>query len=168
MTITATETQAFDTGLFGGLFSDDNFWPTQPRDVNETGLTESFIESLLIKTTLAKGTISGRGLSEFTGLPFRVIEPLLDTLRVRKLVTHVRPAAFNDYYYSLTEAGSRRASDAMKQCQYVGPAPVPLADYVLSVEAQAAGLDPIDREQLREALSKISYQEELLDQLAPR
>ncbi len=42
MTITATETQAFDTGLFGGLFSDDNFWPTQPRDVNETGLTESF------------------------------------------------------------------------------------------------------------------------------
>ncbi len=167
MTITATETQAFDTGLFGGLFSDDNFWPTQPRDVNETGLTESFIESLLLKTTLVKGTISGRGLSEFTGLPFRVIEPLLDTLRVRKLVTHVRPAAFNDYYYSLTEAGSRRASDAMKQCQYVGPAPVPLADYVLSVEAQAAGLDPIDREQLRDALSKISYQEELLDQLGP-
>ena len=167
MTITATETHAFDTGLFGGLFSDDNFWPTQPRDVNETGLTDSFIESLLLKTTLVKGTISGRGLSESTGLPFRVIEPLLDTLRVRKLVTHVRPAAFNDYYYSLTEAGSRRASEAMKHCQYVGPAPVPLSDYVLSVEAQAAGLDPIDREQLRDALSKISYQEELLDLLGP-
>lgn len=167
MTITATETHAFDNGLFGGLFTDDNFWPTQPRDVNETGLTDSFIESLLLKTTLVKGTISGRGLSESTGLPFRVIEPLLDTLRVRKLVTHVRPAAFNDYYYSLTEAGSRRASEAMKHCQYVGPAPVPLADYVLSVEAQAAGLDPIDRDQLREALSRISYQEELLDQLGP-
>ncbi len=96
-----------------------------------------------------------------------MIEPLLDTLRVRKLVTHVRPAAFNDYYYSLTEAGSRRASDH-EAVPIVGPAPVPLADYVLSVEAQAAGLDPIDREQLREALSKISYQEELLDQLAPR
>ena len=48
-----------------------------------------------------------------------------------------------------------------------GPAPVPLADYVLSVEAQAAGLDPIDRDQLARALATISHEEELLDQLGP-
>ena len=83
------------------------------------------------------------------------------------MVSHVRPAAFNDYYYSLTEAGQRRAQNHMNTCSYVGPAPVPLADYVLSVEAQAAGLDPIDRDQLRAALSAISYQDELLDQIGP-
>ncbi|EMI20129.1 ATPase with chaperone activity, partial [Rhodopirellula maiorica SM1] len=55
----------------------------------------------------------------------------------------------------------------MAQCSYTGPAPVPLSDYVLSVEAQAAGLDAVDREQLRTALSSISYQNELLDQLGP-
>jgi len=167
MSVFATETHTIEAGMFGGLFSDDNYWPTQPRDVNETGLSDVFIESLLVKTTLVTGTISGRALGEKTGLPYRVIDPLLDALRVRKLITHVRPAAFNDYYYSLTEAGMRRGHECMKQCQYVGPAPVPLSDYTLSVEAQAAGLEPIDREQLRDAMSKISYQDELLDQLGP-
>jgi len=167
MSAFTTDTHTIDAGVFGGLLSNDDYWPTQPRDVAETGLSDVFIESLLVKLTLVSGTISGRALSEKSGLPYRVIEPILDALRVRKLVTHVRPAAFNDYYYSLTEAGMRRGHECMKQCQYVGPAPVPLADYVLSVEAQAAGLDPIDRETLREAMSKISYQDELLDQIGP-
>jgi predicted ATPase with chaperone activity len=153
--------------MLGGLLSDDTFWPSQPQNVGETGLSESFIESLVLKTVLVVGTVSGRDVSDRTGLPFRVIEPLLDVLRTRKLVSHVRPAAFNDYYYSLTEAGQRRAQNHMQQCSYVGPAPVPLADYVLSVEAQAAGLDPIDRDQLSRAMSRISYQDDLLDQLGP-
>lgn len=167
MTALANETQTFEPSMLGGLLSDDTFWPTQPQDLQETGLSESFVEGLVLKTVLVGGTVSGRNTSERTGLPFRVIEPLLDVLRTRKLVSHVRPAAFNDYYYSLTEAGQRRAQTHMQQCSYVGPAPVPLGDYVLSVEAQAAGLDPIDREQLRSALSKISYQDELLDQIGP-
>jgi len=167
MSVVATDTHTSESGLFGGLFSNDNYWPAQPRDLAEAGLSEVFVEALLIKTVLVAGTVSGRGLSESAGLPFRVIEPLLDALRVRKMIAHVRPAAFNDYYYSLTDAGVRRGNECMRQCQYVGPAPVPLADYVLSVEAQAAGLEPVDREQLRQAMSKISYQDELLDQLGP-
>jgi predicted ATPase with chaperone activity len=167
MTALANETQTFEPSLLGGLLSDDTFWPTQPNDLDETGLSESFIEALVLKTILVGGTVSGRNTAERVGLSFRVIEPMLDILRTRKLLTHVRPAAFNDYYYSLTESGQRRAQGHMKQCSYVGPAPVPLEDYVLSVEAQAAGLDPIDRDQLQEALKLISYQDDLLDQLGP-
>lgn len=166
LTITA-DTQTFEPSLIGGLLSNDTFWPSQPQNVRETGLSESFIEALLLKTVLLAGTISGRNLSEKSGLTFRVVEPMLDMLRTRKLLSHVRPAAFNDYYYSLTEAGQSRSQSHMKQCSYVGPAPVPLSDYVLSVEAQAAGLEPIDRNQLREALAGISYQDGLLDALGP-
>ena len=163
----ANETQTFEPSLLGGLLSDDNFWPTQPNNLEETGLSESFIESLVLKTILVGGTVSGRNTAERVGLSFRVVEPTLDILRTRKLVIHIRPAAFNDYYYSLTEAGQTRAQGHMRQCSYVGPAPVPLEDYVLSVEAQAAGLDPIDRDQLQVALARISYQDDLLDQLGP-
>lgn len=162
-----SDTQTFEPSLIGGLLSNDTFWPSQPQNVNETGLSESFIEALLLKTVLLAGTISGRKLSERSGLTFRVVEPMLDVLRTRKLLSHVRPAAFNDYYYSLTEAGQSRSQAHMKQCSYVGPAPVPLSDYVLSVEAQAAGLEPIDRDQLREAMAGISYQDGLLDELGP-
>ena len=167
MTTLATDTQSFEPSIFGGLLSDDNFWPTQPRDFHETGLSPSFVDGLLLKLMLVGGTLSGRGTSERIGLPFRVIEPALDSLRTRKLLAHVRPAPFNDYYYSLTESGQKQAQAQMQQCSYTGPAPVPLSDYVLSVEAQAAGLDPIDQDQLRAALKTISYQNELLDQLGP-
>ena len=34
------------------------------------------------------------------------------------------------YKFSLTDLGRKRAQDAMEQCAYVGPAPVPLEDYV--------------------------------------
>jgi energy-coupling factor transporter ATP-binding protein EcfA2 len=116
---------------------------------------------------LVGGTVSGRNTAQRSGLPYRVIEPLMATLRTRKVLSLIRPAPFNDYYYSLTEEGQRKAQAHMQQCSYVGPAPVPLGDYVLSVEAQAAGLDPIDREQLQVALSNISYQDDLLDQIGP-
>ena len=167
MTVATHDTHSFEPSLLGSLLSDDNFWPTEPQSLEETGLSESFVETLIMKTVLVGGTLSGRIVSERMGLPFRVIEPMLDVLRTRKLVSHVRPAAFNDYYYSLTEAGQKRSHAYMTQCAYVGPAPVPLTDYVLSVEAQAGGLDPIDREQLQSALSKISYQDGLLDDLGP-
>ena len=155
------------SSYLNGLLSEDTFWPIQPRTISETGLTETFIEGLVVKTVANVGTVHGRSIAERTGLPFRVIEPLLDALRTRKLLAHVRPAPFNDYYYSLTEAGQRKAHLFLQQCAYVGPAPVPLSDYVLSVEAQAAGLEPIDREQLRNAMTTISYENELLDQLGP-
>jgi len=167
MSALANETQSFEPGLLGSLLSDDTFWPVEACDLQDTGLSETFVEGLMLKTIFSVGTLSGRHTSERIGIPFRVIEPILDSLRTRTLVTHVRPAAFNDYYYSLTEAGQRAAQNHMRQCSYIGPAPVPLADYVLSVEAQAAGIEPIDRDQLASALASISYQDSLLDQLGP-
>lgn len=162
-----SETQPVDLSMLGSLLTDDTFWPTEPQSLEETGLSETFVDSLLLKTVMAGGTISGRTTAERIGLPFRILEPMMDVLRTRKLIAHVRPAPFNDYYYSLTEVGMVRAQSAMKQCAYVGPAPVPLADYVLSVEAQAAGMETIGAKQLGNALSKISHDEELLDQLGP-
>lgn len=167
MSTLANETHSVEPSLLGSLLTDDTFWPTESRTIEETGLTESFVESLLLKTVLVGGTLSGRNVSERMGIPFRVIEPMLDVIRTRKLIAHVRPAPFNDYYYSLTEAGQRRAQAHIKQCSYVGPAPVTLSDYVLSVEAQAAGFEPIDEEQLRSALSSISYDNDLLNHLGP-
>jgi len=164
---TTMPTRLLETGFYGGLLTDDTYWPVAPSDLAETGLSEPFIEGLLLKTLFVCGTSSGRGVSEKVGLPFRVIERILDNLRTRKFTVHVRPAPFNDYYYALTEAGLTRANQAIQQCSYVGPAPVPLTDYLLSVEAQAAGLSPIGREQLRNALENVSHDDELLDQLGP-
>lgn len=161
------ETQALDTSSLSGLLFDDTFWPTPPRSLAETGLSEAFLEGLILKWIYSKGSIYGRALAEKTGLSFRIVEPLLEGLKQRKQIDHLGSAPFNDYCYGLSEAGKKAAHSHLQHCAYVGPAPVTLADYVLSVEAQAAGLEPIDREHLVEALEPISYQPQWLDQLGP-
>ncbi len=164
---TVTDTHAIENGVLSALLSDEMYWPVEPQTMRDTGLAEPFVESLLLKVLLTAGTISGRSAAERLGLPFALIEPMLATMRTRQLATHVRPAAFNDYYYSLSENGQRRAQSCMQQTTYAGPAPVPLSEYVLSVEAQAAGLEPILQEQLHKALEGISHDNELLDQIGP-
>ncbi len=60
--------------------------------------------------------------------------------------------------YSLTEHGQKRALSHQKVCSYTGPAPVPLMDYVLSVEAQASHFSPITRDDLLSAISAVTYE----------
>ncbi len=106
-------------------------------------------------------------MAERVGLSYAIIEQLLVGLRVRQLITHARPAPLNDFYYSLTENGQKRALTHQKACSYSGPAPVPLADYVLSVEAQASHFEPVTEPQLRAALSGVTYDMRWLDFLGP-
>lgn len=146
---------------------DEAFWPAEPRSIEETGLTDSLIESLVCQVLQLSGTASGRRIAERTGLPFVLIEQMLGTLRTRQIVVHARPAAFNDYYYSLTENGRTRAQQLQKTFTYSGPAPVPLAEYLVSVEAQGKCFSPIRRPHILEALKAITYEESWLDFIGP-
>ena len=58
MTVLANETHTFEPSMLGGLLSDDTFWPSQPQDIAETGLSATYIEELVLKTILAGGTVS--------------------------------------------------------------------------------------------------------------
>jgi predicted ATPase with chaperone activity len=55
----------------------------------------------------------------------------------------------------------------MQACSYVGPVPVPLDDYVMSVEAQTIRAEAARREQLTAAFRGISIEPDLLDSLGP-
>ena len=56
---------------------------------------------------------------------------------------------------------------AMNSCAYVGPAPVPLMEYVLATEAQTIRAESPKQDQLRRAFSDISIDESLFDSLGP-
>jgi predicted ATPase with chaperone activity len=55
----------------------------------------------------------------------------------------------------------------MRACSYVGPVPVPLEDYVLSVDAQTIRAEEPKRKQLEEAFQDISVEPDLLELLGP-
>ena len=64
-------------------------------------------------------------------LPYSILEPLLEHLRVELLVQVKSAAGIGTagYRYTLTDAGRDRALRYFEACGYVGPAPVPIAQY---------------------------------------
>ena len=125
------------------------------------------IESLLIKRLAVVGMSSGRQLANDLCIPFASLEKLFQHLRARQMIVHKGSAPLNDYSYALTENGRDRADVANQACSYVGPAPVPLIDYVLSAEAQTIRAESPKRADLRAAFKDISINESLFESLGP-
>jgi len=156
-----------DPELVRSLLTDDVFEPVEPATLDQAGLTDAFVEALICKDLSVNGTARGRALSDNVGLPFNIIARLLESLRTRKLVAHASGAQFNDYSYMLTELGAARAHQMLRECAYVGPAPVRLSEYVMSVAAQSIAHEAPGRERLVEACKGISVDPKLFRSLGP-
>jgi predicted ATPase with chaperone activity len=153
--------------LLDALLSGERFWPTEPQSMEEIGLSEPFLESLTCKLLLVNGTTTGRTAATSLCLPFTLAEHILDRLRSQHLISHRGSGPLNDYICELTKDGRDRALAYQQECAYVGPAPVPLADYVISVEAQAISDEPIRRDELLDAFHDVSLEPGLLNLLGP-
>src|SRR3569623_1366617 len=122
--------------LLSAILSEEGFQPPEPATLAETGLSESLIDSLICKYLSVVGTASGRSIADHLCLPMGVVEDMYPRLRSRHFLSHTGSAPLIDYYYALTDQGRQRAQTFLDACVYVGTAPVPLIDYVCSVEAQ--------------------------------
>ena len=163
----ATQQESVRKGLLATILSEESYRPTEPDTLEDLGVPISLIESLMLKRLLTVGMTSGRKLAEHICIPFRLIEPILQNIRGRQLIVHKSSAPLNDYHYALTEVGSERARSAMNACSYVGPAPVPLMDYVLAAEAQSVRGESPRRDDLLCAFEDITVDEELFESLGP-
>ncbi|MCA9121489.1 MAG: AAA family ATPase [Planctomycetaceae bacterium] len=162
-----TETLEIEGDLLATLLAEDAFLPVEPRTLKETGLPIAFVEGLILKSIAVTGTSSGRNISDHLCLPFGILEEVFGSLRTRQLLVHTGSAPFGDYYYTLTDQGNKQAQSAVKACAYVGPAPVPLMDYVISVDAQSITAESPRREELEHAFHGITIDPELFDMLGP-
>lgn len=162
-----TNTQDLTSEVLAAVLSDDSYWPAPPEALKTVGLPGTFVESLICKLLLVIGTASGRNIAEQMCLPFGILENALGSLRTRQLLVHSGSAPFNDYYFSLTDQGMRYARAERASCAYVGPAPVPIMDYVMSVDAQTIGVEAVSAAELKDAFHDICVDPELIDVLGP-
>jgi predicted ATPase with chaperone activity len=163
----STTAKAPTGGLLASLLAEDNFLPKEPTSLEETGLTATLIETLILKYLLLIGSAAGRQTADVLCLGFNLIEPLLLSMRQRQLLVHSGSAHLGDYIYALTDQGRQRAKSAMDQCAYIGAAPVPLEEYNVSVEAQTVRAEAPQRAQLEKAFSDIAIERDMLDLLGP-
>ena len=163
----STNTLDINEGLLASLLSDENFVPSRPASLEETGLGEEFVEQAICKYLAVFWSNNGRSVADHLCLPFNIIEPLLNTLRTNQLIVHAGAAPFNDYHYSLTAQGRARTTSYLEACGYAGPAPVPMSDYITSVDAQSITAENPGPEKLAEAVRGISVDPGLFESLGP-
>lgn len=143
--------------------------PTAPDSLKEAGLTLTFISDLTMRILYVKGSMLGLDLARFICLPFKVVEEALKFLKDEKCIEVAGGDLIGrvSYRFNLTELGRKRAHDSMKQCQYVGPAPVPLEDYVEQTYRQAVTGINCSPEPLRAAFAHLVIKEELFNAIGP-
>ncbi len=142
--------------------------PAPPTTIAETGLHPDTLSQLMLKTLIA-GEASGTQLAERMRLPYSVLDAMIQHARVEKLV-EVRGtsgAGSAGYRYSLTDLGRERATGYLDLNRYIGPAPVPLAQYNAYVRASMAARPWIDREILAKGFADLIVNTEMYDRLGP-
>jgi hypothetical protein len=142
--------------------------PPPPATIEETGLHPDTLAQIMLKTLVA-GEASGTALSEKIRVPYSVLDVLVQHGRVEKLI-EVRGASgagTAGYRYALTDLGRDRANQFFDLSRYVGPAPVPLAQYNAYVRACMAMKPYLNKERLSRGFQDLVVSKGMFDQLGP-
>jgi len=148
-----------------GRVSDGSFMPVVRRSMQETGLLEGEVSSLVVKLLLHMGAISGGKVSGHIGLSFPVISTLLKQMKEDQIVVYKGAAPAGDYVYELTQKGRERAISCSAASTYFGAAPVPLQQYIDSVSAQSLKRRQPTYREIRKAFADIDLHESLLERI---
>src|SRR5205814_9326460 len=143
--------------------------PIAPESLKEAGLSLGFICEMLLRTIYTRGTMIGRDLAQFLCLPFKVIREPLKFLKDEKCLQVDGGDLVGEvsYKFSLTDLGRKRAQEAMEQCAYVGPAPVPLEDYVEQCYRQTVSGLQCFPEALKAPFGHLVLKEEMFNNIGP-
>jgi predicted ATPase with chaperone activity len=140
----------------------------RPTDLQDTGLSESFVADLVAKHLLTRGALSIAELSALLALAGSIVERILNFMRSEaRIEVKPRTGQQKALSYALTEGGRVSALDAMMRSGYVGPAPVPLKHYARVVRNQTIHARNVAQSAMLAAFNDVVIDRELLDKLGP-
>jgi predicted ATPase with chaperone activity len=143
--------------------------PVAPESMKEAGLSPGFLCDMLLRALYSRGAMLGRDLAQLLCLPFKVVREPLKFLKDEKAIQVDGGDLVGEvsYKFSLTDLGRKRAQEAMAQCAYVGPAPVPLEDYVEQCYRQTVTGLQCYPEALRAPFGHLVLKEEMFNNIGP-
>jgi hypothetical protein len=146
------------------------FSPRMPESLEASGLSHSFVEEHVLRCLHGNPQITGAQLAASCGLSFQAgIGTILDHLRQDHQVEIRGQRGIGEagYAYVLTTKGTARALEALEKTLYRGPLPVPIADYVASVQAQPIDANLVTRERVRRAFADLLAPDSVSDSIGP-
>jgi hypothetical protein len=143
--------------------------PPVPETIEQTGLSNNFLEQHLLRLLYARGELIGREIARCIGVKFSLIEPIIEGFKRAQVVQLKRSVGMGNVtgYFSLTELGRDHARQYMEVNQYVGPAPVPLEAFAGFARRQRPGKGWLTRQSLEHAYRRMVLSPEILDQIGP-
>jgi energy-coupling factor transporter ATP-binding protein EcfA2 len=146
-----------------------SFTPTVPKTAEETGLTASMLEQLIVKAVYVRAEMAGHEISTLLGFQFSIIAPFIEMLRRRRILEVKGSSGFGDVstVFTLSDSGRTRAQEYIEENSYVGAAPVPLSQYNAGVRAQKFQTGWLTKEALAAAYRHMVLSQEMLDSIGP-
>jgi predicted ATPase with chaperone activity len=145
--------------------------PAQPSSIAETGLTQGFLNDLILKVIYFNGNITGQRLEEYVKLPFlNVIDKVLEFLKLEEYVDIIgAEGGFSErsFQYVIATKGRAKVEEVLDRNQYAGAAPVPLESYVNMIKQQTVGEMVIDQAAIRQAFGHLVVSDKMLDKVGP-
>ncbi len=144
-------------------------FPLIPTKLEETGLNVKFVSALLFKSIYMLGLETNVEIAAQLKLSQAIVDDLLSRLKQQGLI-EIRGIKDSDSRiarYSLTSAAKSLAIEAAGQCEYVGPAPVPLAHYQDQVKKQSLANEKISMDDLAVSLSHLILPASIIRRLGP-
>ncbi len=143
--------------------------PPVPDSVAETGLDLQFLLGFVLRCIYVTGLETIPDVAEFVKLPAGVLDEVFESARKKRLLAAagVLQSDSRIMRYVMTDAGRQRALEAMEQCQYAGPAPVPLADYWAQLEKQSISHERVTADDLARSFEHLVLPAALLRRLGP-
>ncbi|MGA9060328.1 MAG: hypothetical protein WB341_01555 [Terracidiphilus sp.] len=144
--------------------------PVEPKDIAATGIDENDLLGLLMKLAYSLRLEKIGQYTDAIKLPQHVVMDLVRMAIERQLLytlgAHSSDSSL-EMRYALTDEGRRWTLDALQRSGYIGPAPVALKDFVQRVNLQKPTNERITLERIHEAISQLSVNENIVEQIGP-
>ncbi|TDL76323.1 ATPase [Palleronia sediminis] len=150
--------------------TDPGFAPAAPRTTEALGLSPVLVTDILLKTMFRTGAETAPEIARRICLTRALTQTLIDAARTAALLEAtgtLHAGGSGEMGFRLSDAGRKRAQDALAQSEYFGPMPVPMAVYAEQVKRQSLRNMALTRPQLTRAMGHLILPPSLIDQLGP-
>src|SRR4051812_40230426 len=103
----------------------------QPEALEELNVPPSIVTDLMLRLLFTEGDVSLRRFMDVLRISGKVLDTVLLRMQQEHIVEISKAGNIGraSYVYTLTEAGTARARDALERTQYIGPVPVTIEAY---------------------------------------
>ncbi|MDD5089457.1 MAG: ATP-binding protein [Candidatus Wallbacteria bacterium] len=144
-----------------------DFRPLLPKTLEETGLKKSFLQDLVLKIIYSNGKITGKEISQELKLPASVTLEVIELLKKQKFIDGAGSSHAIHCLYEILDMGRGKVREIFERDEYIGPAPVCIAQYNQIVKKHVKDFTPINRDQVKAAFADLIIKESVFEEIGP-